>query len=125
VFCQHDHWDEKKTDHYRYAKVLPDGRHLRTKISFGAGQVNDAGLFAAILRVELQVSETEFWRVVENHGPAQHTPLPQAIAPAAQPMRRLPPARLWSRPPKSQARAAESRTSWKKTVTEPPPAEVV
>jgi len=82
VFCQHDHWDEKKTDHYRYAKVLPDGRHLRTKISFGAGQVNDAGLFAAILRVELQVSETEFWRVVENHGPAQHTPLPQAIAPA-------------------------------------------
>jgi hypothetical protein len=47
------------------------------------------------------------------------------MAPAAQPKRRLPAVRLRIRPPKSQARAAESRVSWKKTVTEPLPADVV
>lgn len=82
-FCQHDRWAPKKqTDHWRYTKELPDGRLLRTKTSFGSGQIGDAGLFSAILREQLQVSEAEFWRVVDGNGPAQHTPPPQTLPPA-------------------------------------------
>lgn len=62
-FCDNDGWDPKRrTDHWRYIKRLPDGRALRTKVSFGSGEVGDPGLFAAILREQLQVSSEEFWR---------------------------------------------------------------
>lgn len=71
-FCENDGWDpRKKTDHWRYTKTLPDGRTLRTKVSFGSGEIQDAGLFAAILREQLDVSEPEFWRVVREGGPAR------------------------------------------------------
>lgn len=84
-FCDNDRWDPKKrTDHWRYIKRLPDGRALRTKISFGSGEVGDPGLFAAILREQPQVSEEEFWRVVHEGGPARRAELP-VIAPAAPP----------------------------------------
>ena len=70
LFCEHDTWKpKKKTDHYRYTKDLPDGRSLRTKASFGNAQIGDAGLFAAILREQLHVTEAEFWRVVEGIRP--------------------------------------------------------
>lgn len=83
LFCEHDTWKpKKKTDHYRYTKDLPDGRSLRTKASFGNAQIGDAGLFAAILREQLHVTEAEFWRVVEGRGPAQHTPPLELPAPA-------------------------------------------
>jgi hypothetical protein len=81
-FCENDGWDpRKKTDHWRYTKTLPDGRTLRTKISFGLGEIHDPGLFAAILREQLDVSEADFWRVVREGGPARRTP--RAAAPAA------------------------------------------
>jgi len=51
--------------------------------------------------------------------------LNQAIAPPAQPNRKLAAVMLWSRPPNSQARAAERRTSWKKTTAAPPDADIV
>ncbi len=71
-FCENDRWDPKKrTDHWRYTKRLPDGRTLRTKASFGSGELGDPGLFAAILREQLQVTEEEFWRVVREGGPAR------------------------------------------------------
>lgn len=74
-FCENDGWDpKKKTDHWRYTKTLPDGRTLRTKVSFGSGEIGDPGLFAAILREQLDVSEEEFWRVVRHGGPARRTP---------------------------------------------------
>ena len=85
-FCDNDRWDPKKrTDHWRYTKRLPDGRTLRTKISFGSGEVGDPGLFSAILREQLQVSEEEFWRVVREGGPARREELP-VVAPAAPPL---------------------------------------
>lgn len=78
-FCDNDHWDPKKrTDHWRYTKRLPDGRTLRTKVSFGSGEIGDRGLFAAILREQLQVAEEEFWRVVRSGGPAQRSGVPIA-----------------------------------------------
>lgn len=74
-FCDNDGWDrKKKTDHWRYTKTLPDGRTLRTKVSFGSGEIGDPGLFAAILRAQLDVSEQEFWRVVRHGGPALRMP---------------------------------------------------
>ena len=81
-FCENDAWDPKrKTDHWRYTKTLPDGRTLRTKVSFGSGEIGDPGLFAAILRQQLEVSEDEFWRVIRDGGPARRIPKP-AQAPA-------------------------------------------
>lgn len=74
-FCENDGWDpKKKTDHWRYTKTLPDGRTLRTKVSFGSGEIGDPGLFAAILREQLDISEQEFWRVVRHGGPALRPP---------------------------------------------------
>ncbi len=82
-FCEKDGWDpRKKTDHWRYTKTLPDGRTLRTKISFGSGEIHDPGLFAAILREQLDVSEDEFWRVVRQAGPARRTPKLTPAVPA-------------------------------------------
>jgi hypothetical protein len=70
-FCEQDRWDSKRrTDHWRFTKKMPDGSLARTKVSFGAGQLNDAKLFAAILRDQLRVSADEFWRVVDRGGPA-------------------------------------------------------
>jgi len=85
-FCENDRWDPKKrTDHWRYTKRLSDGRTLRTKVSFGSGDVGDRGLFAAILREQLQVTEAEFWRVVREGGPARRAQAPIA-SPATPPM---------------------------------------
>lgn len=85
-FCDNDGWDPKKlTDHWRYTKRLADGRTLRTKVSFGSGEIGDPGLFAAILREQLQVTETEFWRVVRDGGPARRAAVPIA-APDAPPL---------------------------------------
>ncbi len=78
-FCENDRWDPKKrTDHWRCTKRLPDGRTLRTKVSFGSGEIGVPGLFAAILREQLQVTEEEFWRVVREGGPAQRPDAPVA-----------------------------------------------
>jgi len=85
-FCDNDGWDPKKRgDHWRYTKRLPDGRPLRTKVSFGSGEIGDPGLFAAILREQLLVSEAEFWRVVREGGPARRAAVPIA-APDAPPL---------------------------------------
>lgn len=70
-FCEQDRWDSKRrTDHWRFTKKMPDGTLARSKVSFGAGQLNDSKLFAAILRDQLRVSADEFWRVVDRGGPA-------------------------------------------------------
>lgn len=78
-FCENDRWDPKKrTDHWRYTKRLSDGRTLRTKVSFGSGELGDPGLFTAILREQLQVTEEEFWRVVREGSPARRPDAPVA-----------------------------------------------
>lgn len=83
-FCEKDGWSPKKrTDHWRYTKLLPDGRTLRTRVSFGSGEIGDPGLFAEILRIQLEVSEDEFWRVVRDGGPARRSTAPPPTPPAS------------------------------------------
>lgn len=83
-FCENDGWDAKRrTDHWRYTKTLPEGRMLRTKVSFGSDEIGDPGLFAAILRGQLEVTEEEFWRVIRDGGPARRTPRITLAATAA------------------------------------------
>lgn len=55
------------------------------KVSFGSGEIDDRGLFAAILREQMQVSEAEFWRVVREGGPARRAEV-HAVAPPAPPL---------------------------------------
>jgi hypothetical protein len=74
-FCETEGWycvshggGGKGRDHYRYEFVLGDGRILRTKISHPVEQrkTYGAGLWRAILRDQLCVSEEQFWCCVRN-----------------------------------------------------------
>ena len=57
----------KKTgDHHRYVFTTPQGDRLYTRISRGTGQIRDPGLFAAILREQLQIDKAQFWKAVDK-----------------------------------------------------------
>jgi hypothetical protein len=60
---------KRHRDHYRYAKVLSDGTTLYTRISQGAGSIDDHDLFKLILRDQLGVTEFEFWAAVDGGHP--------------------------------------------------------
>ena len=72
AFCKADRWDPpRQTKHAVYTKVLPDGTALLTEVSRGkAADTIGKGLFHFILRVELQVSEEEFWLAIKSGKPA-------------------------------------------------------
>lgn len=53
-------------DHERYTLTLADGDVLYTRISNGRGQYDDAPLITMILRVQLRVTEADFWACVER-----------------------------------------------------------
>ena len=79
-FCELDEWDHRRTDHDRYTKTLPDGTILRTKVSFGAGGVDDPALWTRIWREQLALpSEDEFWRVLEEERPADRDTPPGVV----------------------------------------------
>lgn len=83
AFCGADHWaPPRQTKHAVYKKVLADGTALQTEASRGKDSENiGAGLFHFILRVELQVSEDEFWEAIRTGEPASrpaHPALPAA-----------------------------------------------
>lgn len=73
-FVQTEGWQKKGTargsgktgDHHRYSLTLATGDVLTTRVSHGAGQINDPKLVAAIFRDQLAVSEESFWRCVED-----------------------------------------------------------
>lgn len=73
-FVETEGWERKGTargsgktgDHYRYSLPLATGEVLITRVSHGAGQINDPKLVAAILRDQLAVSEEDFWRCVDG-----------------------------------------------------------
>jgi hypothetical protein len=57
----------KKTgDHFRYTLTLSTGDVLFTRVSHGSGQLDDAKLIKAIFRIQLEVTEADFYRCVEN-----------------------------------------------------------
>ncbi len=55
-------------DHRRYAKHLPDGTILRTKVPHALGDEIGTDLFKHILRDQLRVDEAQFWTVVRGRG---------------------------------------------------------
>lgn len=76
-FCDVDGWEERGRtrggigDHYRYRRLLPDGRILRTKASHGNDEIGDPRLWHHILHDQLELeSEDEFWEAVRSGRPA-------------------------------------------------------
>jgi hypothetical protein len=57
----------KKTgNHHRYSLTLSTGDVLYTRVSHGSGQLGDSKLIATIFRDQLQVTEEDFYRCVEQ-----------------------------------------------------------
>lgn len=69
----------KRGDHDRYELTLANGNILYTRISHGSGQYDDPRLIAEILRVQLAVTEEDFWACVEKATlpPRPQPPTPQ------------------------------------------------
>jgi hypothetical protein len=72
-FCAIDGWEELGRvrggtgDHWRYRKILPDGRVLRTRASHGTGQIADPNLWQRIWREQLGLeSEDQFWEALRS-----------------------------------------------------------
>lgn len=85
-FCQIDGWEEmrgasgKRGDHFRYRKVLEDGRILRTKASHSDAEIGDPSLWRRIWRDQLALaSEAQFWEALKSGEPvdrAEFAPAP-------------------------------------------------
>ena len=74
--CEIDRWEELERgrggagDHRRYRKVLADGTILRTRVSHGAGEIGDPGLWTRIWRDQLGLeTEDAFWQVLRTGRP--------------------------------------------------------
>lgn len=62
-FLEHDGWIlVRETDHYFYAKELPDGKKLRTRVSKGSGEIHH-NMWQWILKHELETTQEYFNRV--------------------------------------------------------------
>lgn len=75
-FCEIDGWEARGRtrggtgDHYRYRKLLPDGRILRTKASHGNDEIGDPKLWSHILRDQLALeSADQFWEALQSGHP--------------------------------------------------------
>ena len=86
-FCEIDGWEEKggargkRGDHFRYRKVLPDGRILRTKVSHANEEIG-RDLWRHIWRDQLALeSEDQFWEALESGKAADRT-RPEETAPS-------------------------------------------
>lgn len=66
----------KTGDHHRYTLILATGEVLYTRVFHDAGQIDDPGLVAAVLRDQLQVSEDGFYACV-NDGVLPPRPQPE------------------------------------------------
>jgi hypothetical protein len=73
-FCRIEGWTPVSdaagrtgTHHVTYERALPDGRILRTRISHPPNRTSyGAGLWAHILRDQLDVDEATFWAAVRD-----------------------------------------------------------
>lgn len=83
-FVETESWQKKGTargsgktgDHHRYTLRLANGDVLTTRVSHGAGAVNDPKLVAKILRDQLQVTEADFYACVRR-GKLPPRPAPE------------------------------------------------
>lgn len=88
MFVETEGWTEKRRsgkkkqgDHRRFHLELATGDVLYTRVSHGAGAINDPNLVAAILREQLQVTEDDFWACVDD-GTLPPRPSAEPEAPA-------------------------------------------
>jgi hypothetical protein len=85
AFCKADQWNlSRQTKHAVYTRVLADGTALQTEASRGKDAHDiGVGLFHFILRVELRVSEEEFWEAIRTGEPARRPahPAPPRVPP--------------------------------------------
>ena len=89
-FCQIDGWEEtkgasgKRGDHFRYRKVLEDGRLLRTKASHSDDELGDPSLWRRIWRDQLGLeSDDQFWEALESGKPVDRgQPAPAPAGPS-------------------------------------------
>lgn len=73
-FVEIENWTKKGTsrgarktgDHWRYTLTLATGEVLHTRVSHGSGSIDDPNLVADILRNQLQVTEEDFYRCVND-----------------------------------------------------------
>ena len=73
-FCQVEGWRRVRdakgrtgTNHVTYELHLPDGRVLRTRIPHSVNRdTYGAGLWSNILRDQLEVAESVFWKCVQD-----------------------------------------------------------
>lgn len=66
-FCRIDGWHEvRRSGHVFYEKVLSGGTVLRTHRSFASRKTMSPGRFKAILRYQLDITEDQFWQVLET-----------------------------------------------------------
>lgn len=80
-FCRIEGWSEVRSargrtgsHHLTFELHLADGRILRTRLSRPADRTDiGSGLFAHILRDQLQVTADEFWECVDNGTPPSRT----------------------------------------------------
>jgi len=71
-FCRKDGWKQvRETTHTFFENVLADGTVLQTHRSFAKDKTMSPGRFKAILRLQLQVSEKQFWEVLRTGQPAK------------------------------------------------------
>ena len=84
TFFKADRWKlDRTTGDAHYEKVLPGGTLLRSKRSLGKDTATiGQDLFRTILRVQLQVSEIDFWKAVRDGEPVARpsAPLPEPRA---------------------------------------------
>ncbi|MEH0110582.1 cytotoxic translational repressor of toxin-antitoxin stability system [Tersicoccus sp. MR15.9] len=91
-FCETEGWTARTsatgstgTHHVNYELALPDGRILFTRISHPVNRTDyGPGIWAHILREQLQVSDAEFWACVEDRAIPQRSrpPAPAETIPA-------------------------------------------
>jgi hypothetical protein len=85
TFFKADRWTlDRTTGDAHYEKALADGTLLRSKRSLGKDrEAIGPDLFRAILRLQLRVSEAEFWKTVRTGGPvARRGAAPTPVAPS-------------------------------------------
>ncbi len=84
-FVETEGWTKRKKasgkkggDHDRYTLQLANGDTLYTRVSHGAGQLDNPNTIAAVYRTQLAVSEEDFWNCVEN-GVLPPRPQPEKL----------------------------------------------
>lgn len=86
-FFRADRWTlDRTTGDAHHEKLLADGTLLRSKRSLGK-DTDSIGpdLFRQILRVQLRVSEADFWRTITSGEPVTRPSSPPAPGPAGLP----------------------------------------